>query len=112
MPEDFWVVFIANLPLLAALFWALQKKWIIMGVTFEREITDLKAQIDFREKLRQEAINDLSLLRERDREKTDALRELTSVVDQTLKLNDRLLSEALDQRWDGNDRRSSSRTTR
>ena len=54
------------------------------------------------------SVHDRDTLRERDREKTEALRELTSVVQQTLNLNDRLLNETLNQRWDGsNDRRKS-----
>ena len=110
MPDDFWVVFIANLPLLAALFWALQKKWIIMGVTFTREMEQKDQEIAFREQLRQEVLADTAALKERDKEKTEALREITEVVKQTLALNDRLLNENL-QGWDGYDRRSTSKTT-
>ena len=114
MPSnDFWLLLVANLPIVTVLFIALQKKIIVMGVTFDREndlhqqsLSEKDQEIEFREKLRQEAIADRDLLRIQDKEKTEALRELTVVVKQSLELNDRLLNESLAQRWDGNDRRS------
>ena len=112
LPNNFWLLFIANLPIVAVLFVALQKRWIIMGVTFTREMDDKDKDIAFREQLRQEALNDRRVIEERDKEKTDALRELTEVVKQTLELNDRLLNEALDQGWDGHERRATKITTR
>ena len=105
LSNDFWLLFAANLPVVTALFIALQKKWIIMGVSFSREMDQKDKELIFREQLRQEALNDLRTREERDKEKTEALRELTEVVKQTLELNDRLLNETLGQRWDGNDRR-------
>lgn len=86
-----------------------------MGITFTREMEDKDKDIAFREQLRQEALNDRKIIEDRDKEKTDALRELTEVVKQTLELNDRLLNEALSEGWDGRERRATkvaSRTRR
>lgn len=125
LPENFWVLFIANLPVVIALFVAQQKGWFVLGIThnkniedkdkeYNRVIADKDREIAFREQLRQEVLLDREVLQERDKEKTEALRELTEVVQQTLKLNDRLLNETLNQGWDGNDRRegTSQRTRR
>lgn len=76
-----------------------------MGITHNRITNDRDREILFREQLRQEAIKDREILSVKDKEKTEALRELTDVVKQTLSLNDRLLNETLNQRWDGSDRR-------
>jgi hypothetical protein len=116
LPNEFWIVFIANLPIVTVLFVAQQKKWLYLGVTvqgilesFTKALDQKDKDIDFREQLRQEAINDLKLREERDKEKTEAIRELTDVVTKTLDLNDRLLNETLGLRWDGNDRRTKTR---
>lgn len=117
MPDSFWVLFLANLPFLIGFGIALQRKWIIMGVTFsremddkdkqiQREIDDKNQQIEFREALRQEALADKAALEKTNREMTVSMNELTNVVKQTLELNDRLVSETLGhQRWDGTDDR-------
>lgn len=76
-----------------------------MGLTHFRMLAGKDEEIKFREQLRQEAIADRASLQEKDKEKTEAIRELTDVVKQTLVLNDRLLNEELEERWDGNDRR-------
>lgn len=107
LPQDFWVLFIANLPIVIVLFVALQKNWIVMGVSHNNEVENLKNDATYRESLRQEVLVDRRLLEERDKDKTEALRELTEVVRQTLALNDRLLNETLNKRWDGSDRRNS-----
>lgn len=116
LSEDFWVLFVANLPIVIALFVALQKRWIVTGVSYNSEMESRNKEVAYREELRQEVLLDRRMLEERDKEKTEALRELTEVVKQTLALNDRLLNEALDQRWDGNSERrktqDSSRTRR
>lgn len=83
-----------------------------MGITHNRIVAGKDIEIAFREQLRQEAIKDTEKLVEKDSEKTEALRELTSVVQETLKLNDRLLNEDLDEGWDGNDRRPAKDTSR
>ena len=102
MSDQFWTVFLANLPLLAGFFWALHKKYIFMGVTVIRELDEKDRQIAFREQLRQEALADKAALAKTNREVTASLNELSSVVKQTLELNDTLLNENLDhQRWDG-----------
>lgn len=113
LPEDFWFLFLANLPIVIALFIAQQRGWFILGINHNAELKAKDDQlaakdktIEFRELLRQEVIKDRQLLEERDKEKTEALRELTEVVKQTLALNDRLLNETLTQRWDGSDRRT------
>lgn len=106
--QDFWTLFLANLPIVIALFIALQKRWIVTGVSYNTIVEEKNKDIAFRESLRQEALSDRRLLEEKDKEKTEALRELTDVVKQTLVLNDRLLNETLNQRWDGDERRSKS----
>lgn len=114
LSNDFWLLFIANLPVVIALFVAQQRGWFVLGLTHNNTMADKDKQIEFREQLRQEAITDRDALAERDKDKTEALRELTEVVKQTLALNDRLLNETLNQRWDGSDRRegTSQRTRR
>lgn len=112
LPEDFWILFVANLPIVIALFIAQSRGWFVLGINHTAELTAKDKIIEakekeaqFRESLRQEVLADRRLLEEKDKEKTEALRELTEVVKQTLQLNDRLLNETLNQRWDGSDRR-------
>jgi hypothetical protein len=97
---------VANLPEVIALLIALQRRWIVMGVTHSAEIEAKDKEIQFREQLRQETLKDIEILREDDQKKTEALRDLTDVVKQSSQLVEKLLDEALDQRWDGNERRT------
>lgn len=113
MPDNFWLLLIANLPLLAALFWALQKKWIIMGVTFTREMEQKDKEIAFRELLRQEVLEDKANLEATNKEIVTGMTGLAETVKQTLDFNERLLDETLNQRWDQvHDRRAPSTTGR
>ncbi len=94
-----------NLPVVVVVFIALQKKIIIMGVTHKTIIQGKDEEIAFREKLRQEGLIDKAALELRAEKNTEATNELTLVVSKSMELNERLLSEDLAQRWDGNDRR-------
>lgn len=105
-PDSFWVIFLANLPIVVAIVYGLQKKIIVMGSTHEKEMADKDEQIKFRESLRQEVLADKIALEKTNREMSTSMNELAKVVKQTLELNDRLLSENLGQRWDGYDRRT------
>ena len=55
---DFWILLAANLPIVAVIFIALQRGWVVMGVNHKIEIEAKDKDIEFREKLRQEAILD------------------------------------------------------
>lgn len=112
MSNEFWVLLIANLPLVAALFYALNKKWIVMGVTFTREMEQKDKEIAFREQLRQEALSDKAALEHSNKEVATSMGELANTVKQTLDLNERLLNESLGQRWDGLRDRRASETSR
>lgn len=100
MPDNFWLLFIVNLPFLVGVLWALQKKWIVMGVTFTREMEQKDREIAFREQLRQESLADNRVLEESNKDLSNSMTELTTTVKQTLDLNERLLDETLDKRWD------------
>lgn len=108
MNQEFWILLAANLPLLAAFFIALQKRWLVMGVTFDREMISKDKDIEFREKLRQEALADKVLLEERFKEIIQGNNELSEVVKHFAELNEQVLSELFkEQGWDGIDRRGS-----
>lgn len=111
MEEQIWLLLAANFPLVAAFFIALQRGWIYIGRTYDNEIKNKNEDIAFREKLRQEAMEEAKLLRERDKEKTDAIKELTNVVSQSLDLNEKLVANDLKE-WDGYDRRKRATTSR
>lgn len=102
---DFWLLLAANLPLVTAFFVALTKRWIVMGVSVDRELAskdnEIKAkseEIEFREKLRQEVLLDKKALEQADREKIAAIKELNEVVKRTLDLNEQLLDKGA---WHG-----------
>lgn len=108
-----WPLLVANFPLVAAFFIALTRKWVYTGTNVQeinaahdKEIALKDKDIQFREQLRQEALADIFALKAADKEKSEAIKELTTVVNNTLELNERLLDETLGQRWDGSDRRS------
>ena len=118
MPENFWLLLAANLPLLAALVYALNKKIIYMGVSvsqiiesFQKQLEDKDREVAFREQLRQEALLDRDALEKRNKEIISAVSELGVVVKQTLDLNEHLLDETLHQRWVENERRTPSNKT-
>lgn len=99
-PDSFWVIFLANLPIVVAIVYSFQKRLVVIGSTHEKEMADKDEQIRFRESLRQEVLVDKAALEKTNREMSTSMNELTTVVKQTLELNDRLLSESLGQRWD------------
>ena len=103
--KNFWLLFVANLPVVVALFIALQKGWVVMGRNHLDELTAANKEIEFREKLRQEALADKQALQVQNTENQKAMKELTVVVQNSLELNERLVNEGLEKRWDGNDRR-------
>lgn len=71
-----------------------------MGVTFTREMEQKDREIAFREQLRQESLADNRVLEESNKDLSNSMTELTTTVKQTLDLNERLLDETLDKRWD------------
>lgn len=81
-----------------------------MGRTFDREMVNKETEIAFREQLRKEALADKALLEARDRERTEAMRELTNVIEQSLALNEKLVQETI-REWDGYDRRRANKTS-
>jgi hypothetical protein len=103
--DQLWLILVANFPLVLGFFIALQRGYIYVGRTFDREMKEKQQEIEFREQIRQEALADKALLESKDRERTAALQELTTVVKQALELNDRLLQDTL-REWDGRDRRT------
>ncbi len=74
-------------------------------------IKEKDEEIAFREKLRQEALADLAALKLQNEKSIEATRELTNVVKQSLELNEHLVEKDLEQRWDGNDRRTPKAST-
>jgi hypothetical protein len=103
--DQLWLILVANFPLVLGFFIALQRGYIYVGRTFDREMKEKADEILFREELRKEALADKALIETRDRERTVAMQELTLVVKQALELNDKLLQDTL-REWDGRDRRS------
>ena len=43
MPNDFWLIFLLNLPVTVAVLVALGRGWIVMGRTFDRELGEWKS---------------------------------------------------------------------
>lgn len=94
--KDIWLLLISNLPIVAAVFVALHRKWIFMGVTVDRELKGKDDEIAYREKLRLEALEDKRALQEQLVGLTTATKELTNIVEKTLQLNEQL---AEDMQW-------------
>lgn len=46
MPNDFWLLLIANLPITAVVLLALHRGWIVMGRTYDRERAEWKASFE------------------------------------------------------------------
>jgi hypothetical protein len=109
MPDNFWLLFLANLPVVSALLWALHRKWIVMGVTFQREmddkdkthqreIDDKNKDLEFREQLRQEVLADKKVLEETNRDMATAINDLRSIVAQSIDLTESLVNENIQQK--------------
>jgi len=112
LDQNFWLLFVANLPIVVVLFVAQQRRWIVFGTSHEETMQSKDKEIEFREKLRQEALNDIQALKAQNKENVEALRNLADVVNKSLEFNERLIDEGLDRGWDGNDRRTPKTSTR
>lgn len=105
MPDNFWLLFLANLPIVAVVIWALHKRFLVMGVTHTKEMDEKDKEIAFREVLRQESLVDKAALQSINKDMISSINELRAIVTQSLDLNDRLLNENLGKRWEDSDRR-------
>lgn len=105
MPDNFWLLFLANLPIVSAILWSLHKKFLVMGVTHIREMEEKDKEIAYREALRQEALADKTAIQSTNKDMMNSINELRTIVTQSLDLSDRLLNENLGKRWEDSDRR-------
>lgn len=106
--QGFWMLLVAQLPIVAVVIVALYRKYLYTGSTvqeiiagYEKRLEEKDEEIEFREQLRQEAIADKNALAEHHQITTDAVKEITGVITKSLDLNDRLINERLADRWGG-----------
>lgn len=92
------VAAVAQFPLIALFFIALQRGWIEIGVVAKRERGEKDAQLTFREELRQEGLKREAAGLAREDELVDklgglseALKEATDVMERSTAFNERLL---------------------
>lgn len=91
--STFWLVLIANIPLVIAFAYALQKKWVVMGSTHKDALIEKDREIAFRESLRQEALTDKRLTEQTEKEKVETIKGLSNVIQQSVVLTERILSD-------------------
>jgi hypothetical protein len=93
--KDLWLLLLTNFPLVGAVLLSLYRGWLWLGPSVKQIFKKLEDEIIFREQLRQEALADIQILRAQDKEKTEALKELSNVVKQSVELNEKLLQDIL-----------------
>lgn len=81
---DFWILLLAQLPIVASLLIALQRGWIYMGRTVDRELADWRERWEREAKERKEAEVRLDSFRETIKANLDVLERSVELTERVL----------------------------
>ena len=95
------MLFIVNLPFVVVIVLGQRRGWWVDGKSHEREIAEKDKFIAFLTELWKTALTDKTAVEDRSLKQSEAMKELTSVVRESLGFQKELVDDARQRAWDG-----------